>query len=408
MLIARRSALLAAIALLSLFFVTSTLEAAPQGKDGMEEFEEQDPYTKGKSELVEALGYKRMGHMMWHSGEDTKAVQMNMGGIDMLFVETEHFKIASSLGTYKIPNDKEERTKIKAELKRLKKKLGRLKAPKNALDPWLRLHVYAQRAEDQYAAFCDEFDLSPADFEKTGPNLGYPNKTLLVLCQRKSEFGRYIRTYHDSSIEYGFRTIQTNDAMTVAVNQEALTEGREREQEMPADAMLHNVLVSMLSSIFVDAYQGNMFSAPRWFVYGLAHEHVRAIAPHLPQFDGRKSGTGGDADHWDWEPRVYKLVKNKFFAKATEMFAWKEYTDLHERDHMVSWSKVMFLMNEIEGDQKAFLGAICSKSGGLPAGEVDDRLVARQVEALKQHFGLTPEEFDAAWAKWVKKTYRKK
>jgi hypothetical protein len=39
---------------------------------------------------------------------------------------------------------------------------------------------------------------------------------------------------------------------------------------------------------------------------------------------------------------------------------------------------------------------------------VKNALVARQNRALKDAFKLLPDELDAAWATWVKKTYAKK
>jgi hypothetical protein len=404
-----RSFLFVLLAALGLSLTSHAQRHDPDNeKKGMEVFKEVDPYTKGKRELEEKLGYVRLGHGPWHKGVDTKELQMNMGGIEMIFAETEHFRIASSLGTYKVPNNREERDKLKLELKRLKKKLGKFKPPKNELDPWLRLHLYAQRAEDQYEEFCADFGLEEADYSKSGPVLGYPNKTLLIVCHRKSEFGRYVRNYHESTLEYSYRTVLQRDSMVAAANQEALKEGWEMEEEMPFDSMLHNMVAHTLTSCFVDGYKDNMFSAPRWFVYGLSHSHLRRIDPHWTLFDGRKSGQGGDEDQWDWEPRVYKLAKNDFFSSAEDMFAWKKFDELHQRDHMVSWSKTEFLLNELEGDKKAFLADICSASGGFSSNQSDDKLVTRQREAMQEHFGMTPDEFDQAWRKWVLKKYRKR
>jgi len=410
-----RLGILSLLAFVLLLCVDASASPAFQGKGkgksekkGMEVFEEEDPYTKGEKELINKLGYARLGHGAWHKGEDTQTLQMNMGGVSMLFVETEHFNIASSLTTYYIPNNRDERDKIKGEFKRLKKKLGKFKPPKNAIDPWLRLHLYAQRAEDQYAAFCEEFGLSLADYGKGGLHLGYPNKIQLIICQRKSEFGRYVRNYHNSDMEYSYRVINPREVMIAAANIEALKEGWEMEEEMPFDSILHNMVTSTLTSSFVDGFNDNMYSAPRWFVYGLSHRHVRSVDPEWPLFDGRKDGQGGGDEHWDWEPRVYNLAKNEFFASFKDMCLWKKYEDLHQRDHMVSWSKVEFLLTKLEGDPKAFLKSICAATGGFSSNESDDKLAARQIAALSSHFGMTPEEFDKAWRKWVLKTYRKK
>lgn len=377
-------------------------------KEGMEVFEAEDPYTKGDAELVKALGYVRLGHGAWHGGDDTQALQQSMGGIEMLFVETQHFRLASSLGTYEIPNDRDERAKIKAELKRLKQKLGRLKAPKNELDPWLRLHLYAQRAEDIYAAFCAEFGLTAEEFGPLVPHMGYPEKIRLVVCQRKSEFGRYVRHYHDSTVEYSYRNVSPRDSLAVAANLEALTEGWEREDDVPFDSFLHNIVASCLTTTFMDSHNGTAYTAPRWFVYGMSHLQLRRVGPEWTYADGRQPGQGQDKDQWDWEPRVYKLVTNEFFASARDMFSWKDYADLHQRDHMISWSKTEFLVTELEGDHKAFLYAVCRPPSKYGSNIGDQGLFERQITALRECFGLTPEQFDEAWAKWVLKNYRRK
>ncbi|MCB9914912.1 MAG: hypothetical protein H6828_07150 [Planctomycetes bacterium] len=377
-------------------------------KKGMEVFDEVDPYTKGDKELVKKLGYVRVGHGPWHGVDDTHALQETMGGIEMLFCETEHFRIATSLTTYTVPNNREEREKLDGEFKRLKKKLGRFKPPKNELDPWLRLHLYAQRVEDQYAQFLEEWNIDPQEFEQRGPYLGYPNKIQVLVCQRKSEFGRYVRAYHQTDLEYSYRTVRPGDSIVVGANMEALKEGWEGHQDLPFDSMLHNMVVSSLASDFIDAWNDNMFSAPRWLSYGLAHVHLRRIDPHWTLFDGRKAGQGNDPDQWDWEPRVYSLVKNEFFAKAEEMFAWKEYADLHQRDHMISWSKVEFVLDQLGDGKRAFLDAACGARGGFSTQAQDTGALERQRAAFKTAFDMTPEEFDAAWAKWVLKTYRKK
>lgn len=162
-------------------------------------------------------------------------------------------------------------------------------------------------------------------------------------------------------------------------------------------------MATRITASLLDAWGGDLLVTPLWFTFGLSHSHLRRIDPHWNLFDGRENRQVGGRDQWDWEPRVHRLVKKEFFAGAEEMFAWKTYEGLHERDHLVAWSKVEFLMTELEGDRRAFLGAICSATDG-PDGE----LAARQGAALQEHFGLTPEALDRAWSRWVLKTHRKR
>jgi hypothetical protein len=374
----------------------------------MEEFDEVDPYTKGERELEKRLGYAKFGFLPWRGTEDSVTVRENMGGVPMLWAETEHFRIGSSLGTYKIPNDREERERLKGELARLKNKLGKLRAPKKELDPYLRLHLYAQRAEDAYAAFVTDFALSPADYEARGPILGLPNKILLLLCERKSEFGRYLRTYENSDIEFSYRTGWLKDGLLVAANVEAIGEHWKDEKEAPIDSMFHCMLVSCLASDLIDGWGEQMFKAPVWLTYAYGHYCLKRIDSRWPVFDGRKFIYDKEDDSWNWQPRVRNLVKNEFFAGAEAMFAWKEYGDLNVRDHMVAWSKLEFLLAAAEGDPKGFLTAVCRPLDAKDSRNLENEPVARQTRALLAHFGLTAEEFDAAWSEWVEKTYDKK
>jgi hypothetical protein len=396
------------LALLVLAFVAPPSLAQKKKGDGMEEFDDACPYTKGDRELEKKLGYSKFGFLPWRGAEDSVSVQQNMGGIPMLWAETDHFRIGSSLASYKIPNNREERARIKAELGRLKKKLGRLNAPKKKLDPHLRLHLYAQRAEDAYAAFLEDWGLEEADFKERGPYLGHPNKILLLLCERKSEFGRYLRTYEDTEFEYSYRTGWHSDGLLIALNVEAIAENWREEKEAPVDSMFHCAMVANLGADFIDGWATPIFDAPEWMVYAYSHRAQRRIEPQWTIFDGRKIIYDKDDESWNWQPRVRNLVKNDFFASYEKMASWNEYSDMHNRDHLVSWSKLEYLLDEAEGDQKGFLTAATTKLGGRATKNLETPMVTRLVRALDTAYGLTPEELDAAWVKWVEKTYSKR
>ncbi len=395
-------------ALLLLTTLAPSLAAQGRGDDpDYEEFEEVCPYTKGERELEKKLGYARVGSMPWRGSVDSRAVQENCGGVPMIFVETEHFRIASTLNTYRIPNDREERARLKEELDRLEEKLGRLKAPKRELDPWLRVHLFAQRAEDVYRRFHEDWGIDPSSYASQGPHLGFPNKFLLLLCERKSEYGRYLRIYEDSDVEYSYRTGWTGDGMLVCSSFEAVAEHWKKEKDMPLDSILTCLVECCIAANLVDGWNGNLFRAPTWLVYGYAHAVQKRFDPRFPYFDGRTTVYGLEDDKTEWRPRVWNLVSNDFFASADEMFRWQAYGDLNQRDHMVAWSKVSYLLEEREGDREAFLTALCPRARYGSEPDLEAR-VAAQGSALEAHFGLTPAGLDEQWARWVKKTYPRK
>ncbi|MFT7484573.1 MAG: hypothetical protein ACI9F9_000413 [Candidatus Paceibacteria bacterium] len=379
-------------------------------KSGIEEFEEVCPYTKGDRDLERKLGYERVGFLPWRLNDDSTSVQENIGGIPMVWVETEHFRIGSSLVSYKLTGDKQETKYLKAEIERLKDKLGKLKAPKKSIDPWLRIHLYAQMLEDLYANFMSDFGFTDKDFPAPNKFLGHPKKFLVLLCEKDSEYGRYLRTYLDSDIEGSFRTGWMHEGMIATASYESVAKNWKDQADSPTDSMYRCVITACVTSTFIDGYRDNLFRAPRWLSFAAAHIYQKKVDPRWTRFDGRQIIYDANDDSWDWEPRVYKLVKNEFFASNEKLFQIIKYSDLTSLDHMIAWSKLSYLMDEKggrEGKLKAFLNDVCSPARGnsFPTKE---EFLQMQTKAMKAHFGVTPVEFDEEWSKWVLKNYRKK
>jgi hypothetical protein len=383
--------------------------AAPPVQDGggMEEFEEVDPYTENDPERMALLGYVSYGPFPWLKGETTAQVQEKMGAIPMLWVETAHFRIGSSLGTYELPGDREEKARLKDEIDRLRGKLGKLKAPKREVDPWLRLHLYAQRMEELYAAFLADFRLAESDFSSLGPYVGQPAKLLLLVCERKSEYSRHASTYLDAQSDSSFRFGWSGIGMGFATNVESLREGWQGAGAIPFDSVLFCTIANAFGQVLIDAYRQNDYGAPEWLRRGYSHVAQRRFDPRWIHDAGYQQGQGIREDDWEWEPRVSNLVKNDFFTSLADMLAWTRETQANQRDHMVAWSKVEYFLTQVEGNHAAFLTAVCKKTPKGAPEVVQNELLTRQTHAFKTCFELTPETFDEGWADWVDDEYEK-
>jgi hypothetical protein len=385
---------------------TGPQASAQHGDDtGFETFPAVDPHTRGERELLDRLGYVSFGPFPWAGADRTTDVAQILGGIDVLWVETEHFKLGSSLGTYEIPNDREERGLIEGDLKRLKQRLGRLKPEKKSLDPWLRLHLYAQRLEELYGEYSSRFGLGPEDFDEGAPYLGQERKFLVLLCERKSNWGRYARRYIGAENDHSYRFSQPDAGVFFGGNAEVL-----RESGYGLDSALWCTVASGVVSNFVDAHRSNGFQTPAWWRYGLAHWYARRIDPRFLTAIGQKPGDAQGEEDWIWEPRVHKLVSNGFFPKSEEMITWRRYEELDSFAHLVVWSRVDFLFalaEEGRVDLGAFHDAICLPPP--PGTSTEEALRALQIEnqtrAFSEHLKLTPAALDEAWAKYVKKQY---
>jgi len=169
------SALLCAAAVLG----ASLEDVSAQRRKKDDDAWKKDPYTEADPDRMAAAGYVSFGPFAWGDNHDTARIEHVLGdGVKLLWVETAHFKIGSSLPPYKIPHDKTERRKLRDELERLDAKLPAVKPRTRTLDRWLRLHLFAQRLEDTYADFCERIDVKPedqireqldAEIEKRGP-----------------------------------------------------------------------------------------------------------------------------------------------------------------------------------------------------------------------------------------------
>jgi hypothetical protein len=394
---------------LSLVIALLTPEVRGQRKkDSRDEvFETVDPYTGGTREGLDRAGYVSLGPFPWCEGVRTVDIEEAVGR-SVLWVETAHFKIGSTLETYRTKGDKKEDKRLLLELERLTPKLGATKLPTTKLDPWLRLHLYAQRLEDAYASFLATFSIDEADFKKPidrwnpmgdGPYLGQPLKFTVLLFEKQASQGRYMSRYLQREAQTSVRERLAGGSLLLITNAEVL-----RGYGFELDAALHCAVVADTTLNMVDGFR-NSWSAPFWFKQGLAHTASRLIDERWTVF---AAGTMGDkTDSWKWEPRVFGLVTNSYAPSWKTMCGWARWEDLDAVGHMVSWSRVTWLLSRKDADLKGFLMDLTQPLPVNSSADRDSIVLQRQEPALKKAFGKDGAELDAAWREYVTRTYKK-
>src|SRR5262245_11266204 len=160
-----------------------------------------DPFTNGDAKLMAAAGVVRYAPLAWSGMVTTGTVDGVLGAGRVLWLETAHFRVGSALEPTALPESMEQRRLLLAALQRLKRKLPRVDEQPRRLDPWLRLHLYAQQAEELYADFQQRMGIDTSEFTggeaPNGSYLGLPDKFLLLLLQKKSDLGRYLHRFCD-------------------------------------------------------------------------------------------------------------------------------------------------------------------------------------------------------------------
>jgi hypothetical protein len=383
-----------------------TIEPEPEDNE-LELFAPVDPWTGGQG--FERLGYVRVGSMVLPGPTTTEEVGLVLGGVPMLWVETEHFKLGSSLKTYRLQGDREEKAKLEREFELLGKRLGRFKAPRNELDPWLRLHLFAQRLETLHAEFTAAFELEgtafgpPAAGMGNGPYFGQKEKFLVLLLEKSGSLARYTRRYTSVEQTFSYRYGFSDGGYVFGLSAEAL-----RQNGYTLDAVLHTTLAFGVVNNFCDGFRATWGAAPLWFKYGLGHVWSRRIDPRWNLYEGGDGHVDQREDAWNWEPRLRGLVENGVYPSFADMLAWTSWEDMKPRDHMMAWSRTAWLLEREQSRPREFLMGVTQPA---PEGqwEVPRELRdARQATAFEAAFGGTPQELEAEWVRHVKKRYPRK
>ncbi len=385
-----------------------------------EVFEKVDPYTRGKSDLVDRAGYVSMGPFQIAESLDTPEVEEVLGGLHVLWVETAHFRLGSLLQSYRRGTDDLEEKKLAGELARLAKSLPRVRKDVRELDPWLRMHLYAQRLEEQYAEFQRLAGVKDADFAPSssappssapsgerrdmgpGPYLGNERKFVVLLTERSSQLQRFARRWIGPEESSWYRARLPGGAWFFGAPAEVT-----QKMGTTLDSALHALVASGLTYELCDGLRGSQRIQPLWLKHGLGLDFGRAAEPrwcvHVP-----RESTEPDDKTWQWEPRLNALVANDFVAPWHEMLEWKDGRKLEARDHMTAWSRVAWLE---ETDPKAFTALILAMSAppSVPAGDpAPGEAKPGAKSPLEAAYGKTPEQLDEAWRKWVRRKYPRK
>ena len=406
------AALLFVLAPAVLFAAAAPLAAAPappQETGEREERPEIDPYTEGDPEAMEEAGYYSFGPFLWASDHTTERVEETLGGIPLIWVETEHFKIGSSLEPYKVGDDRIEKKLLREELKRLGKRLPRVKSKTKELDPWLRLHLFAQRLEELYERFTEHFEIEDVEPTKTsatavGASRGklYPglkDKLAVLLLEKRSAMARYTSTFTGRTVDSSFRYhFADSDTMFYGIAYENLVGGYR------TDAALHYAVAFGVVQNLTNALGGYTHEGPLWWRHGVARWFAREIDSRWLFYTGDEGTAVRPEEDSVWEPKVKARVKHGVFPTTLEMFQWEDFRPLAFSDHMILWSRTDYILRRDEETGGKVLRAMAQPVSW----NVQDRdavIQAQFKKALVDATGMEPEAFDEAWCEWVEKNY---
>ncbi len=366
-----------------------------------------DPYTGGDEKLMQAAGIVAYGPFPWADFKSTTDIDKVLGPGRVLWMETAHFRFGLNLKSAPWPEDQKQRKALQEEIKLLRRKLPKVPERPKKIDPWLRLHLAAQRCEAVYAEVQKLLGVTDADFPARGKGngegayLGQPDKFLVALFQKTSDFSRYLDRFCGQKSEASFRWFHDQ---THQLGFALAAEGLEGFDE----AGLHGHMIYAVVHNLLNGYRGYFHSLPLWLDEGIAHWYSRKVPSDTINVQILDTEAVAEDKQADWPVKVRRRAQHVgAFIPFEKMAVWEKYEELGYHAHSQAWSRVDYLMQldaEKLGLMLRELKSIPPSPGGTPIAQVNTQAQKLLVEL----FELDAATFDERWRQWVLKTYPKK
>ncbi len=365
------------------------------------------PYCEDDPAVLAAAGMVSHGPFLF-GASDLASVQSQISYARPIGIETPHLRIVSTLRKWKVPE--REWKANRAELTALAAKLPEVDPKVKSHDRWLRLHLYAERAETQYRRFQEAMGVTDDDFGASrwtngrpymgeGPYLGEKDKFEILLTENQGTYTDYL------SNTWGLTT--TLPHRHNIIDRSALWFGIYAEGVVNGDKGLYTGIIHNLAHNFLDGYKHYSYDIPSWISEGFAHWMEQDAGGVDYHFCTEEAADADVNYELDWEPSVRKLVRKKRPQPLARMMRYTSYAEISLEDHFTAWSRIDYLMRAHAEAFRAFMSEMAGLLG--PDGYADGKdLVGRQRRLLKELLGVSPDGFDRSWAEWVLENYRTK
>lgn len=367
---------------------------------------------------------------------DSEEVATHLGASTLLWIETEHFRIGSDLTKWKIPV--KDKKAYFAELTEFQKSFPDTDPKKTkTLDRWLRLHLMAWRMENLYAHTLELWGWTDEDFRKLpeeqvfldamegdwlevlledylkrptrsegfpeylglGQYIGMPMKQEVLILRYKENMGTMKRDYighnntHPQRWHITWR-VDGSDPVSRTMWFGFATEAEAVKHDQHVhNALLHNVGINLL-----DSYMLYLVEAPIWLRTGWGHYLTQRNSIDYNFYDLDEGSSEQNEDEKHWKPAVRKLVVKDEAPSFATLGRIRSFGDVSLDAHLVSWSKVCWLMEtEPEGFKRFLLRLKTDKN--------HSNNLDTQREALKEAFDFGFPQAEEKWKEWVLATY---
>lgn len=358
------------------------------------------PYCKNDPELLAAAGLVSHGPIEL-GPEGSENFAETFPASQWLFLESKHLRWASSLSSESVKT--KDRERLEGELDRLRALFPEIPKKVKRLDPYLRIHLLAQRGEDFYARFQKLLGVTDADFPERrtvegpymgdGLYLGERGKFEVMVHVSRATHKMFTSKYMGVAVTDSLRW-HFDDAHKVIASIPAV------DSDIRYDRFLHPHLVHNLAHNFLCAYKHWSYDPPIWLDEGLAHAMEQEIHHEFHTLDGEEGSMSDNKGPGDWDKELAKLERRGKLTTFAKLMRIQAFGELSLDDHVSAYGLVRFLIDEKPEEFAAFIGALKGllDETGRPDGS---DLLGVQRAQLKEIFGWTAAQLDAAWIEWI-------
>ncbi len=377
-----------------------------------------DPYTDNDPKAMAKAGYVSYGPFPFGSVAAKPTVNTDIDEalpfVQILWIETPHFRIGCNLPAWPVPMDPPTRGKIRSELEEIAKVLPGVNAKTRTLDPWLRAHLTAYRLEKLYAEFSAQMGVKDADFPADpskvvisttarymgyGPYLGMKDKYLVLLFEKLASYQTYLSKFLGRDSKYSQRWHFTEIGSILLSTSTECDEAR-----LKHDTAMHCTLAFNVGQNLLDGFRYYSYDLPVWIREGYGHWLERRVDPKWNSFDQNEGSLADMKTTWKWEPYCRALINAGKVTPFAEAYSWRDFGKIKFDDHVAVWSRIDWLLSQGPEKWQKFLFAVKGRVDKEWRPDQTD-LVGASRDALQAAYGVSVLDFDRQWTEWVKANY---
>lgn len=325
-------------------------------------------------------------------------------GEEWHYLETAHFRVASSLEAMKL--NAKDRKRLAPELELLAEFFPELGTKPKKLEPEVYLVLMGIRLEKLYSEFQGLAQVTDADFPESraaqagqgeymgdGPYLGEREKYEVVLHADRLDHFEF--TEKQRGVRFNDTMRWHNRSPSKLIVSMPCVDGDLRNDRWLWPHLAHNV-----AHMLFDGFKFFAYDPPLWLAEGMALWFEKRIEPESWTRDGGEGVFFEPDRSKDWAEDARKLVRKKENTSVAKLLAARGPADLDRAANVTAWSITCFLIEKHPDEYAKLIGAVKAQldEKGFPTGR---KLDALQRDQFRDLWGWTPMALQEAWLAWV-------